>query len=245
MTGAAPGYARTMSVDSSATAFDPKVHGFHFRNSFDGLDIVTELGAGFLGSDLPSKVVPDDFWDTWGLCGGMAWHALDRYYARNPVPAGKSAPGLGSPVFNVLVARQVDSLQRWKMITRCLDWQKRPDEGAWLWRRGVGYLTQREEWPKLRDSIRRGYPVSLCLIRTKSNPAENHQVVATGYRHDDTSGLVEIDLYDPNRPDRTSLIRFRLGQAKHQLSATQGTDRPLRGFFVWPYDRAERRLAPA
>ena len=68
-------------VDEAATAFDPKVNGFHFVNSFSGLDIVTELGAGFLGGDLPSSVVPDDFWDRWGLCGGMSWHALDRYYA--------------------------------------------------------------------------------------------------------------------------------------------------------------------
>lgn len=229
-----------MAVEAAATAFDPKVNGFHFVNSFSGLDIVTELGAGFLGGDLPSSVVPDDFWDHWGLCGGMSWHALDRYYARNPVPATKKTPGQGSPIFNVLVARQVDSLRRWRLIARCVDWQKRPDAGSWWWRRGVGYLTQKQEWPKLRESIRRGYPASLCLIRSDRNPAENHQVVAIGYRHDDSDGSVEIDTYDPNRPDRTSHIRFTVGQRKHRLDATEDRGRELRGFFVWNYDKTAR-----
>jgi len=234
-----------MAVEAAATAFDPKVNGFHFVNSFSGMDIVTELGAGFLGGDLPSSVVPDDFWDRWGLCGGMSWHALDRYYARNSVPVSKETPGAGTPIFNVLVTRQVDSLRRWRLITRCVDWQKRPDAGSWLWRRGVGYLTQKQEWPKLRDSIRNGYPASLCLIRSDRNPAENHQVVAVGYRYDDDAEAVEIDTYDPNRPDRTSHIKFTLGLPKYQLGATEDRDRPLRGFFVWKYDKTARLVEPA
>lgn len=232
-----------MAVAEKKTAFDSAVHGFHFRNRFAGPDILDELRSGF-GDLARIAPIPDTFWDRWGLCGGMAWHALDRFYARNPVPVTRVVPGADSGLFRVLVARQLDSFRGWDLVTRCLDWQTRSDEQTW-WRirRSIGHVTQKIEWPKVRQAIDAGYPASLCLLRATTNPGENHQVLAIAYRHDDGNGRVEIELYDPNHPDGRPHIGFVLGRPQSRLEASQSSGENLRGFFAWPYDRTRRLIA--
>jgi hypothetical protein len=228
-----------MTVHEVATAFDPAVHGFHFSNRFSGLDIIEEVNDGFV--DIVRSVpVPDSFWEGWGLCGGMSWHALDRYYARNAVPPQTTRPGAGSVLFKVFVARQVDSLRRWRLINACIDWQARPDQQVW-WvpRRSIGAKTTKQ-WPSIKASIDRGLPASLTLIRGTTDPSKNHQVVAIGYRFDDVAKRVEIDLYDPNRPEQKPHLVILLGRPNHRIEASQSTGEELRGFFHWPYDRSRR-----
>ena len=79
---------------AAATEFDPALHGFHFRNRFSGLDIVKEINSGF--GDVARNVSGSaEFWEGWGLCGGMSWHALDRFYDQEPVPELREVPGQG------------------------------------------------------------------------------------------------------------------------------------------------------
>ena len=220
------------------TAFDPSTHGFHFRNRFSGLDILGEIDDGL--GDVAAKVSGSaDVWKVWGLCGGMTWHALDRYYAKNPVPATTQIPGADSSVFRTLVFRQFDSFHGASLIKQCLRWQSRNDTRQWWdFRRTIRKLTLIEYY-RVKESIDRGFPASLTLIRTTLDPSKNHQVLAVSYREDEAAGSGEIGLYDPNHPDEEPTLTTQLG-GSDAGKAAQSTNERLRGFFVWPYDRTRR-----
>ena len=230
-----------MTTHRRQTAFEPGVHGFRFSNSWNGADIVAELLDGF--EIAPMLPVPDGFWDRWGLCGGMAWHALDCFFMRNPMPQQTTRPQRESDLFRILVARQVVSFRGLALLSECLRWQSRRDQNIW-WdpRRGVGAMTQSKHWPRIRASIDAGYPASLCIIRASgaTNPTDNHQVLAIGYEYDDADRRVELDLYDPNHPNTRPQISFEIGHPGGRISARQSSGERVRGFFLWPYDRARR-----
>ena len=181
------------------------------------------------------------FWQGWGLCGGMTWHALDHFYARNPITAATEVPDRDSPLFRVLVGRQFDSFHGASLLTRCIRWQSRTDTHTW-WdpRPTIRALTMRE-WARVKQSVDQGFPASLTLIRTTTAPWDNHQVLAFGYGDDPDTGRGEILLYDPNHPDQEPKIRITT--TGHDAGkANQSSGEPLRGFFVWPYDRTQREI---
>ena len=82
--------------------FDPKIHGFHFANYFIN-QIATLPGIGQIS--------------TAGRCGGMAYTALDHYFAHLPMPTLTSAdfaktgqvPPDGHPLSDYIYKRQIDS----------------------------------------------------------------------------------------------------------------------------------------
>ena len=231
------------------TTFDPSVHGFRFRNQFQGGQVVSELSAQGrleqLGISLPSPI--DEvlslasgagFWGTFGLCGGMSWAALDLYLAGTAVPTQSAIPGQGTELFSRLVRRQADSLGQTELLRRVLTWQLLPDSGQWwrFWLDNAGKLVEHREWPVLRASLDAGRPQSLCLIRSRGvgGIANNHQAVAIGYEIG-SDGRVNIDLYDPNHPGMSPRVSFEPGGGANRISARQSTGEPVRGFFVWPY----------
>lgn len=235
------------------TTFDPSVHGFRFRNQFQGGQVVSELSAqGRLaeqvGITLPSPI--DEvlslasgagFWGTFGLCGGMSWAALDHFVAGTTVPTHSTIPGQGTELFSRLVRRQADSLGQTELLRRVVTWQVLPDSGQWwrFWLDNAGKLVEHREWPQLRASLDDGRPESLCLIRSRGvgGIAKNHQVVATGYEIT-PNGRVDIDLYDPNHPGMSPKVSFEPGGAANRVNARQSTGEPVRGFFVWPHRSA-------
>jgi hypothetical protein len=235
------------------TTFDPEVHGFRFRNQFQGGQVVSELSAQDrlaeqLGVSLPfptdevlSLVSGASFWGTFGLCGGMSWAALDHYLAGTPIPSQSTIPAQGTELFSRLVGRQADSLGRMELLGRVVTWQVLPDSGQWwrFWLDNAGKLVEHTEWPQLRASLEAGRPQSLCLIRSRGvgGIAKNHQVVATGYEIV-PDGRVNIDLYDPNHPGMSPQISFQPGAASNRINPRQSTGEPLRGFFVWPHKAA-------
>ena len=215
-----------MAVESG---FDAAMHGFHFRNRFNGLDVLKEVDDG-LGNVAGAIAGSAKFWDGFGLCGGMAWHALDRFYAKNPIPKTKSIPDGGSPLFRILVVRQMDSFHGTKLLGECVKWQSRSDKGRWFDpRASIRHLTLKQ-WPKLKDSIERGFPASLTLIRTTTSPWENHQVLAIAYEEDTIEGLGKVSLYDPNHPAKEPTITLELA-GDDAGRAEQNTGEHLRGFF--------------
>lgn len=235
------------------TTFDPAVHGFRFRNQFQGGQVVSELSAQGrldeqIGVNLPSPAVEvlsqvsgAGFWGTFGLCGGMTWGALDHFLAGTPVPTQSTIPGQGTELFSRLVGRQADSLGETELIRRILTWQLLPDSGQWwrFWLDNVGKLVEHREWPQLRASLDAGHPQSLCIVRARSvgEIAKNHQVVATGYEIGPGGG-VKIDLYDPNHPGMSPRVGFDPGGPSNRINARQSTGEPVRGFFVWPHRAA-------
>ncbi|MGA7271107.1 MAG: hypothetical protein WB239_08545 [Acidimicrobiia bacterium] len=231
------------------TYFDPHIHGFRFSNQFRGGDVVSELGkqgrlSGLVGLETP-RVVADladvtaraGFWGTFGLCGGMSWAALDRYFAERPAEEQVSAPEAGDALFSELVGRQADSMGGRDLLVRCLEWQLDPDTTPWwwFWSRGVHELTTRHEWPTLRSLLDDRVPVSLTLIRASgaANPSLNHQVVAYAYEEDGRQR--NINLYDPNHPGATSVLGLEADDRGRLIECRQSTGESLRGFFVWSY----------
>lgn len=178
------------------------------------------------------------FWGSFGLCGGMSWAALDRFFTGRPAPESNSIPGAPGQLFSELVVRQVDSMRGQQMLARCLTWQLLPDRSPWwmFWRDGVLEETGKRQWPNLKAFLDNGTPVSLTLIRVAgvANPSNNHQVVAIGYE-EAADRTMEVKIYDPNHPgDAVSLhLRFDLRGRLQESSQTSGE--PLRGFFVWDY----------
>lgn len=232
-----------MEVD---TDFDPRMYGFGFANRFGGGAVVAELARQDRLSELTGLKVPrvvrqlidlaagGDFWETFGLCGGMSWLALDGFAKREPPATSQSVPGPDQALFHELVARQADSMRGRKLLERCIVWQLLPDRASWwmFWSKGVGRLTVEEEWPKLRVALDSGEPVSLVLIRARgaANPSSNHQVVAVGYQATG-DGQVEVRLYDPNHPGFRPTIPLDL--QSQSVGPRQSTNEPVRGFFLW------------
>lgn len=181
-----------------------------------------------------------EFWGAFGLCGGMSWASLDRYYAGEEGSRAASPPEPGDALFSELVVRQIDSMRQRRLMGRCLKWQILPDRTPWwwFWADGVHQMTAEREWPVLRSSLDAGRPESITLIRVAgiADPSKHHQVVATGYDRGE-SGEYLVELYDPNHPVRDTALRLVLDAAGDLVTCSQTTGEPLRGFFVWPYQR--------
>jgi hypothetical protein len=236
------------------TGFDPVVHGYHFTNRFSGKDVVDELVEQrrldeFIGVDLPSplenlvgRIREADFWGTWGLCGGMAWGALDAYLDDRVPPPEAAGPPRESALFKQLVKRQADSMERNRLMAKCVKYQVLPEtRSRWRpWRASLGKITETIEWPKVKRSLDEGTPVPLCLVRVQglTNPDSHHQVLATGYRLDGGDRLA-LFLYDPNHPDKHPEITAHLGTKGHTLQLRQTTGERLYGFFATRYRPAQ------
>lgn len=222
------------------TGFEPGVHGFHFRNRFRGDDIVAAILPGSAAAVLRGD---NGFWNGWGLCGGMSWGALDRFLGGEPVPDGSASPDPDGELFQELVHRQLDSFRGLDMISRCLDWQSRAERRRWWDPRDTTWRMTLHHWPILKWHIDAGRPASLTLIRTQTNPSDNHQVLATAYC-EDSRGIGRVALYDPNHPDQTPTIALRLVGPDAGRCA-QSTGERLRGFFVWRHTAPPQRSVSA
>ena len=85
------------------TEFRPSVHGLKFGNSYSSEDILEEMTA------LPPWMVTNVL-GSWGLCGGMCFLALDRYFENEPRPDTSTIPGPGDLLFSELVDRQLNAI---------------------------------------------------------------------------------------------------------------------------------------
>jgi hypothetical protein len=76
-----------------------------------GIDLPDKL------EDLVGRVRDADFWGPFGLCGGMSWASLDRFSQGEEIPPDRKVPERSTDLFNELVRRQADSMQRGRMLT--------------------------------------------------------------------------------------------------------------------------------
>lgn len=187
---------------SEREPFLPSRHGFWFRNSFTG----TPISLGGLERRLGAE-------ETYGLCGGMCFAALDRWHAGEDPPDVDRPPETDHPLYAELLARQLDSLGPYASLgLRFMRWMRLPDAGEG----GVRHLTA-VELQAVSESLERGEPVVLGLVYPSDNwhPWGNHQVL--GYAIETPEGEPDADderplfiaLYDPNFPARDD-VRLRL-----------------------------------
>jgi hypothetical protein len=204
------------------TGFDPRTHGFHFANDFVDKAVAVP-GYGEVATD--------------GRSGGMAFAALDYWFAGLPVPShrpedfpDRTVPEDGTRLADYLYKRLFDSFATWS-ARQFVTWTLAADHPTWS-HKGVAERTA-EELQRLRRSIDAGRPLVLGLVGAHGldELARNRQVVAFGYDHDG-SGALRVLAYDGNHPDQEVVLEGEPGAATLSSSAPGG---PWRGLFVQDY----------
>jgi len=212
--------------------FLPSTGGFHFANAWPHGPTVR------FGPLDPRIIGVGDAAD--GLCGGMVYTAADLFAAGVAVPLDREPFANGSPRFNAIVRRQVESLDWLRVPIRY--WLRSTLGGSFGGDRARATLEN--EWPRAKAELDARRVVQIGLIRVASwNPWQltmNHQVMAWGYAEDGRG--VTLNLYDPNWPDRDDVtITIHLDPALRPSGLSQSTGEPLLGWFVLPYSPADPR----
>jgi hypothetical protein len=204
--------------------FLPSTAGFHFPNSFPS---APALRLGPIGIGNASN----------GLCGGMAFAALDLWTIHRPPPPDPTPPAPGTAWFRYFVRRIIASWGLPLGGIRYLLWTVLPDRDLGPIH-GVARRTRRT-LPKIRARLNGDRPVALGVIRVHSFDLRkvglNHQMVAFGY--EDAPGSTRLLVYDPNHPDRDDLaITVPLGDlpGSSPTRFIEG-ELPVRGLFVTRY----------
>ncbi|KAM3114419.1 hypothetical protein [Phormidesmis sp. 146-33] len=212
------------------TRFKPNEHGFKFTNRFKNI-FISELN-----------------WTTSGLCGGMAYSALDYFNARSQIPQQDFMPAEGTTLQSYLYNRQVNSIER--NIDKWAEYGFNPGGARnreffnWGLQFGGGRLGE------LRQRLDRGQPVPLGLQSCGSDCGcpkgcpGSHQVLAIGYDLGDYTGNlnanaedVSIFVYDPNFPNRILTLKPNVAGAMYTYA--EEPNKRWRAYFVdTKYSRA-------
>lgn len=192
----------------------------------------------------------------YGLCGGMAFAALDYFNSGIPIPTAKVVPTrttlAGNAMRDYLQRRQIDSLRDnlptvlgWMtMLNYVPQWWNFTSGAPWLLAHSKG------QWETLKSNIDAGHPTPLALLGTTKDPMGNHQVLAYGYDDPDPAigadGTGIIYVYDMNCPgmaptadcpagERTIRVDLR-GKVLSARECCPSAERgPLRGFICEKY----------
>jgi hypothetical protein len=173
---------------SAVPGFLPSTHGLHFANRFPPGPTVR------LGPIDPRLIGIGDA--SAGLCGGMAWYVRERFEAGLPIPPDRDPPANGTPLFQALVRRQVQSLE----------WMRTPLGFWWMGVQGpdaAARRTREREYPRIWTTIEGGHLAMVGLIRHQGlnpfNLRASHQVLA--YAAESNGDSVTLRIYDSNHPD--------------------------------------------
>ena len=223
-----PARSGTPAVSVSRAPFVPALNGFGFANRWPH---VAPLRFR-VGGPLPVELAIGDAAN--GLCGGMAFAALDLWFAGVPMPAPAETPADGSPAFRYIVRRQLDSFELGLAPARFYllgaPWRSAASRAAEVIRR---------ELPRIRRELAAGRPVAMGLVRSVSaNPAtliQDHQVVACSVDAGPVPGSLALRIYDPNLPGDDT-VRLIVGQdPSGGLSLAYSGGPPVVAFFRQGY----------
>jgi hypothetical protein len=226
------GFRKTNRV--AVPGFLPSKNGFHFRNKWSHTLPVVTLGtlwnrfrmgiaddvANFLGIGSVSEDWGPITKADGGLCGGMAFAAMDYFHANQLPPVARSGPdpetGLGSvplapdapddALFLFIRDRLLDSFDftgrghRWLSYTSPIY----PDDDEGVGQtlglmKGKSWVTYREEWPRIREQLDQGRLATIGLVQSSEfDIGANHQVLA--YAYEQSGQVVKLWVYDSNIP---------------------------------------------
>jgi hypothetical protein len=186
---------------------------------------------------------------TYGLCGGMAYSALDHWNARVPIPRGAHStdqPGrIGvapAAIRNSIWTRLIDSLVPGGVLQKTIEWSIRLNQIPAFLGGGAAGLKNLTlpQWDLLRSHIDAGRPWPIGLVYTNRDIWFQHQILAYGYENTGTN-QGKLYVYDPNTPsqigDNRHASEVRLDFRGPTLVATSPSDGPgtLAGFFCSNY----------
>jgi hypothetical protein len=219
-------------IEATVGDFQPSTHGFHFANTWPP-------GPTVRFGPLDPRIIGVGDAST-GLCGGMVYSVADLFAAGVAVPPDREPPANGSPRFQSIVRRQVESLALLSVPVRF--WLRMALGGSFGGDRARSTLEH--EWPRARATIDAGRLVPIGLIRVSAadprSLTKNHQVIAWGYAEDGRG--VTLRIYDPNWPDRDDVtVTIHLDNALRPVSLSQSTGETLLGWFTLPYSAKEPR----
>jgi hypothetical protein len=156
------------------------------------------------------------------LCGGMIYAAMDFYLNGMTIPADTRAPPEGSPLQAYILGRQ--EIAHANTVPTFLSQWFAANTGS------VFSASMGPRYDELVSLLRKGTPVVLCLV----GDFKGHHVLAI-----DCSATKPplIKLYDPNFPDRVTVMKPGLGGPA--FVETPGGQ--WHGFFI---DSGYRKQAP-
>jgi hypothetical protein len=184
----------------------------------------------------------------YGLCGGMAYSALDHWNARVPIPRGKNSNDqpprttvAPTAIRDSLWARLLDSLVVGGVLKRTFDWSMLLNQVPTWFGGGAEGLKDRTlpEWNLIRSHIDAGRPWPIGLIYTGRDLWNQHQILAYGYENTGTD-QGKLFVYDSNAPSqfgKTDHSEVTLDFRGATLVATSPSDQGdmLAGFFCSNY----------
>jgi hypothetical protein len=192
-----------------AAGFVPSRHGFAFTNTWPSeAAILLPAGSRRLRIGNAAR----------GLCGGMVFAALDYWQARAEPPSAR--PASGTPLYQFIVRRLIDSWQLPAGVARYYHWMSRPGPD-------VARRTIEGQWPRIRASLDAGQPAALGVVTVATAwpgaLGHNHQVLAYGYSV--TGSVVSLGVYDPNRgpADDVRITSARPRRARRPSSTTSAS----------------------
>jgi hypothetical protein len=222
-------------MGGAVAGFLPSLHGLHYPNNWPSVPAKTlRVKVGAISATIGLGDASG------GLCGGMVFTVRDLFEHHLTPPASTANPPPGSPAFEYLVDRLLDSLRGLHgaaLGARYYEWMVLPDRIR-IVKRGVADLTVRESLPEVRACIDAGQPAPLGLVCAASarphDLGRNHQVLAHAYQSDATHTVLRV--YDPNWPDRDdiTLACDLRDSAGHPFVYSSG-DHTVRGFFLSEY----------
>ena len=215
-------------MSATSGQFLPSANGFGFANRWPHVAPLRYR----IGGPLPVELAIGDAAN--GLCGGVAFAALDLWFAGVAMPAVAETPADGSPAFRYIVRRQLDSFELGLAPARFYllgaPWRSAASRSAEVIRR---------ELPRIRRELAAGQPVALGLVHAVSaNPAtliQDHQVVACGVEAGPVPESLALRIYDPNLPGN-DVVRLIVGRGPSGiLSLAYSGGPPVVAFFRQGY----------
>jgi hemolysin type calcium-binding protein len=167
------------------TTLQPTRHGFPFPNFFT-VSLPWIPGFGTISQ-------------AYGLCGGMAFAALDNWRLDVKAPGTATTPQSGQ-VFDYLWSRLLDSLtiDTGFNLTRFADLQLKSNSD-------LATISNSELAAIKAELPVRPTPVGVVIAQPWGAMWDNHQVLAIGW-FTDTAGHQVLKVYDPNRPGAISYL---------------------------------------
>jgi len=185
------------------------------------------LVGGALGATLGAALVVGlaRRWPEFGLCGGMASAAIERWGNTD----GRPTAELDRDEVRDLLRRRQGATIR-SAGARFV--------GYWLGARLLGGdsisppfgAALAREAERAKRMIDAGRPVVLGLVGNAPDPFEMHQVVAFGYR--DQGGETRFDVYDPNAPGAVRHVTTATDHGRTRVTTDLPTGPGRRGFHL-------------